>query len=82
MKKIFCLKLDFRIIVTRHDVCEQPLAHDEDGKDKVMEEEEEKEKKPRKCLEGSNGYFIYKNMAENWCGSSPECGECTVEMEQ
>ena len=32
----------------------------------------EKEKKPRKCLEGSNGYFIYKNMAKNWCGSSPE----------
>ena len=39
---------------------------------KVMEDEEEKEKKPRKCLEDSNGYFIYKNMAENWCGSSPE----------
>ena len=37
-----------------------------------MEEESEKEKKPWKCLEGSNGFFIYKNMAENWCGSSPE----------
>ena len=41
----------------------------------------EKEKKPWKCLEGSNGYFIYKNMAENWCGSSPEWGESTVRME-
>ena len=45
-------------------------SHDEDNE--VMEDEREKEKKPRKCLEGSNGYFIYKNMAENWCGSSPE----------
>ena len=47
-----------------------------------MEEESEKEKKPWKCLEGSNGFFIHKNMAENWCGSSPEWGECTVAMEQ
>ena len=45
-------------------------AHDEDneaGKSGVMEEEEEKEKKPRKCLEGSNGFFIYKNISENFC---------------
>ena len=48
----------------------------------VMEDKEEKEKKPWKCLEGSNGFFIYKNMAENWCGSSPEWGESTVAMAQ
>ena len=47
-----------------------------------MEEESEKEKKPWKCLGGSNGFFIYKNMAENWCGSSPEWGESTVAMAQ
>ena len=41
---------------------------DEDDERSVMEDEEEKEKKPWKCLEGSNGFFIYKNMAENWCG--------------
>ena len=55
---------------------------DEDDELSVMEDKEEKEKKPRKCLEGSNGFFIYKNMAENWCESSPELGESTVAMEQ
>ena len=45
---------------------------DEDDERSVMEDEEEKEKKPWKCLEGSNGFFIYKNMAENLCGSSPK----------
>ena len=38
----------------------------------VMEEESEKEKKPWKCLEGSNGFFICKNMAKNLSGSSPK----------
>ena len=47
-----------------------------------MEDKSEKEKKPWKCLEGSNGFFIHKNMAENWCGSSPEWGESTVAMAQ
>ena len=55
-------------------------SHDEDNE--VMEDEREKEKKPRKCLQDSNGYFIHKNMAENWWESSPEWGECTVAMEQ
>ena len=55
---------------------------DEDDETSVMEDKEEKEKKPWKCLEGSNGYFIYKNMAENWCGLSPQWGECSVAMEQ
>ena len=45
-------------------------SHDKD--DEVMEDEREKEKRPQKCLEGSNGYFIHKNMAENRCGSSPQ----------
>ena len=53
-----------------------------DDEDEVMEEESEKEKEPWKCLEGSNGFFIYKNMAENSCGSSPEWGESTVAMAQ
>ena len=52
------------------------------SKDEVMGEEREKEKKPWKCLGGSNGFFIHKNMAENWCGSSPEWGESTVAMAQ
>ena len=56
-------------------------GNDKDNK-VVMEEESEKEKKPWKCLGGSNGFFIYKNMAENWCGSSPEWGESTVAMAQ
>ena len=32
----------------------------EDNEDKVMEDKEEKEKKPWKCLEGSNGFFMIK----------------------
>ena len=56
-------------------------GNDKDGK-VVMEDKEEKEKKPWKYLEGSNGFFIHKNMAENWCGSSPEWGESTVAMAQ
>ena len=47
-----------------------------------MEDKEEKEKKPWKCLEGSNGFFIHKNMAENWWSSSPEYEESTVAMAQ
>ena len=47
-----------------------------------MEEESEKEKKPWKCLGGSNGFFIYRNMAENWYGSSPEWVESTIRMAQ
>ena len=34
-------------------------GNDNDGK-VVMEEESEKEKKPWKCLGGSNGFFNYK----------------------
>ena len=34
-------------------------ANDKDGK-VVMEEESKKEKKPWKCLEGSNGFFMIK----------------------
>ena len=56
-------------------------GNNKDGK-VVMEDKSEKEKKPWKCLRGSNGFFIYKNMAENWCGSSPEWGESTVAMAQ
>ena len=53
------------------------MAADDEGdeagsKYEVMEDESEKEKKPWKCLEGSNGFFIYKNVAENCCGSSPK----------
>ena len=47
-----------------------------------MEDEEEKEKKPWKCLEGSNGFFIYKNVAVNCCGSSLKLVESTVRMAQ
>ena len=69
---------------------QQQTEDDTQAKDEADEAREksvdggnnEKEKKPWKCLEGSNGYFIYKNMAENWCGSSPEWGECSVAMEQ
>ena len=56
-------------------------GNDKDDK-VVMEEESEKEKKPWKCLGGSNGFFMYKNMAENSCGSSPEWVESTVAMAQ
>ena len=45
-----------------------------------MEEESKKEKKPWKCLGGSNGFFIHKSMAENWWESSPEWGKCAVAM--
>ena len=57
-------------------------VEDKDDEAGVMEEESEKEKEPWKCLEGSNGFFVYKNIAENWCGSSSQWGESTVAMAQ
>ena len=55
LKKFWCapfgqLMCAFEFRIIEHSVC------DKDDETSVIEDEEEKEKKPWKCLEGSNGW--------------------------
>ena len=62
MIKIWLIFLPYNGLSNNSDPARhlQQQLSDEADEDKVMEEKEEKEKKPRKCLEGSNGFFMIK----------------------